>query len=74
MLDFEGGVIWQVGIDDFGTVELLLEHPDLPKVKIGSPIERVLVSYTTTYGDNGIILHIERTSPPKKHCTEASNE
>ena len=70
MLDFEGGVIWGVRLDDFGIVELLVQHPDMPKVKEGMPIEKVWISHRATYGDNGVILRTERVDPPKRKSND----
>ena len=65
-LDFEGGVVVDVGIyqDYANTFYVTIAHPDMPEVGEGSCIPRVDVSYTTeTFCYD---LKPVRSYPPKK--------
>ena len=66
LLDFDGATIWEAKIDDFNNLKILLEHPDLPEILDDQPIPDVHVSLMNTYAENGVIVKMERTAPPKK--------
>ena len=67
MLDMEGGVIWNIkSADEFGDIEMLIEHPDLPLVKVADPMPEMQIMYQIHYGENGSLLSVERIDPPKK--------
>lgn len=67
ILDFEGGIIWDIKpANEFGDVVLTIEHPDLPLVAIAQPFPEVRVMYTATYGEGNTLLKVERSDPPKK--------
>lgn len=69
MLDFEGGVIHSIKLEEPYLppeyIEILLEHPDLPEVKVGALVEGIKPIYQSTYGDNGGLIRVERTYPEK---------
>ena len=64
ILDFEGGFVWNTEVKD-GRLYLTVEHPDLPEVREYEQLPEITPAYTTTYGDDGSLLKIERTDPPK---------
>ena len=66
LLDFDGATMWGAKIDDYNNLKILLEHPDLPELLDNQPIPDVRVSLMNTYAENGAIVKIERTAPPKK--------
>ena len=70
MLDFKGGDIRRVYTDDgyihSNFCSILIEHPDLPVVPLGQMAVPITPSYTKYFGDNGGLIRIERTDPPKK--------
>jgi hypothetical protein len=45
---YPDGKIREVKLDDWGTVGLVIEHPDMPTVKAGDTIPTVSPSYITT--------------------------
>lgn len=67
MLDLEGGVIWYIRPAEwFGDIEMLVEHPDLPLVKVAEAVPVVDIAFQLTYGEDGSVISIERVDPPKK--------
>ncbi len=65
ILDFEDAVIWSARVDRFNVLEILIEHPDLPEVIEWKEIPILQIAHTATYGDNGVLLKLERTDPKK---------
>ena len=67
LLDFDGGAIRNVRLGwTVGEVELLIEHPDMPIIGQGMTPLPITPLYSRTYGDNGCLIRIERSSPPKQ--------
>ena len=63
---FPEGRIWAMQWDeDYRRFECVIEHPDLPEVEQGKAIQVVLPAYTSHFGDDGNLVAIERTDPPK---------
>ena len=68
ILDFEGGIIWDIKpANEFGDVAILVEHPDLPLTKVYEQIPEVRPIYEATYGEDGTLIKVERTDPPKSN-------
>ena len=67
ILDFKGGIIWGANLTDFGVLEILIEHPDLPLVKETEALQRIVLIHKATYAKNGVITRLERTDPPKSN-------
>ncbi len=69
MLDFKGGDIRRVYTDDVyfhpSFCNVLIEHPDLPVVPLDETAPPITPSYTKYFGDNGGLIRVERTDPPK---------
>ncbi len=70
MLDFQGGTIIGVSPGRFigigvEEINLVIEHPDMPEVKEDGTLEQVCPILTFHYGDNGVIIRLERIQPPK---------
>ncbi len=71
MLDFKGGHIVNIRLGDrIGEVDLYLLHHDLPVLSTGAMYETVQPIYTSTYGEDGGLIELERTDPPKTEATD----
>ena len=70
MLDFKGGDIRRVYTDDgyFNPTHcnILIEHPDLPVVPPAEMARPITPSYTKYFGEDGGLIRVERTDPPKR--------
>ena len=69
MLDFKGGRIHKIYTDDEcfdpDYFNVLIEHPDLPVVSAAEKAPPITPLYTKYFGDNGGLIKIERSDPPK---------
>ncbi len=69
MLDFKGGEIRRIYTDDAYFIpnhcNILIEHPDLPVVPPAEMARPITPAYTKYFGENGGLISIERTNPPK---------
>ncbi len=78
MLDFKDGIIHNIKKNDEvwqpGILEMVLEHPDLPLVRDGDYLQKITPTYLMRQGENGVIIEIERTDPPKKRGKSKSKE
>lgn len=65
-LQFESGCIVGANLDASArTVDLFIEHPDLPEVKEGDALPEVNISVTQNYDSEGHLISVNRTDPPK---------
>jgi len=71
IMDFKGahihGVYTKDNMIEPKTFFIVIEHPDLPIYRLGTVLERVLVTHASTYGENGSLIKVERVYPPKVH-------
>ena len=71
MLDFEGATIHEVYEPDEYFVNgapyfcVVMEHPDFPGVSIDEAMPVVKIAFQAHYGEDGSLLRVERTDPPK---------
>lgn len=71
MLDFEGGTIHSTELNyKYGQLSLFIEHPDLPELVKEYAVPEVTPIYTAQYGEDGSIISIQRTDPPKLSRTD----
>ena len=72
ILDFEGGTIIDVktAFDEFipGKILLKIEHPDMPDVNIGDPLQRIVPLYQekTVEVEGELYRKVSRVDPVKK--------
>ena len=62
--DFQGGRILQVGIDRYGIISFLIEHPDMPEVQVGDALAHLNPIYQMI--QEGAVTKTERIDQPKK--------
>lgn len=69
-LDFEGGTIWAASKNKWGSIELLIEHEDMPELCVGDTITPILPVYQTETDGLGHIVKVERIEPAKGRSNE----
>jgi len=63
-LQFKEGRLWGVQWNEDGRVlELAIEHPDMPEVERGAPLQAIYPGYTSLFSEDGTLVRIERISP-----------
>lgn len=74
IFDLEGGELHDIHMRDgclpHKIIQLVIEHPDFPKVGRHEPLEHVIIAHQATYGENGVPIKIERVNPPKRNAVE----
>lgn len=68
MLKFDGGIVHNIRVDpdvwNPDIIEIVLEHPDLPKVEDGFTLTRITPLYLDEVDDTGQFHKITRIEPP----------
>ena len=74
-LQFEGGSI-SGAIYNARTrnVDIFIDHPDLPEVKEGDPVEVITPSYTSNYDNENNLISVNRIDPPKSRVEMESTQ
>ena len=72
LLDLEGGRIRHVGMDRYGIVDIIIQHPDFPEVQIGDKIAPVPLAYCQEVDDKGHLVKCERIKPEKSNVDFSS--
>jgi len=69
MLDFKGGIVHRVFMDDDflepTSFNVVIEHPDLPEVPINERLPHIKPIMQYHYGQDSTLLKVERIDPPK---------
>lgn len=63
LFQYENGTVIDARMNHFngsGTIELLIEHEDMPEVQEGEEVRIIAPSYTRTFDKKGHLIEIKR--------------